>query len=244
MKFVYGKAAPFQRGQYLSQSDVLQMRSCLELQVREFHGDGTTDRSAKSACHEIRYLQSVLVELVIPSRRESGIPEDLVVQIDLGTRERSLTFRNSCPQRSLSTNIYFPRRHQRRPQCLSKIQQIDPSAVFELPVRFAEIRNFRLNVRFRSSRPDLRLLKGERASLDRKLRGNAHRNGNVAFGGKLHVLPIEFPNIDWRSSVSPGVERKTKFRPLHRQRRTHVVIKNPAIHQFHSLHAQIKQHLA
>src|SRR5262249_42466150 len=152
------------------------------------------------------------------------IPEDLVVQIDPRTREISVTLRNSGPQRSLSTNIYFPRRHLRRPQRLSKIQQIYPSAVFELPVRFAEIGDFSLNVRFRSSSHDLRLLQRERVSLDRKLRGNAHRNGNVAFGCKLNVLPIKLTNVDWRSRVSPRIEHKTKFSPLRRQGCPHVVV--------------------
>ena len=161
MQFVNREVAMFDRRQDRGEPRILHMGVRPELQPVETHRHSPGHPPAESAGKKIRHLQAMVVDSIAAMASESRCMKDLIRQRDvlpgitpgaLDLAARELTF---------SAYIDPARRHHRFAQGLPEIQQIDPAAVTEVPLRIREAIHFCLSIEMRVSGTEYPLLKRE-----------------------------------------------------------------------------------
>src|SRR6266849_8437531 len=132
-----------------------------ELQLVESHRHSSGYPSAESPGKKIRNLEAVVVDSIAAAAGESGRVKVYIRERDVLPGITPAALELAAGELAFSAYIDPPCRHHRFTQGFPEIQQIDPAAVPETPLRIRETIHFRLCIEMRVSGTEHPLLERE-----------------------------------------------------------------------------------
>ncbi len=244
VQLVDREVSVFDRRQDSRQLYILHMRVGPEFQAVESQRHAPSYAPAKRARIKIRHLQAAIVDSIAALAGETAGMKDFIRQRDIlpGVAPTALVL--AAGKLAFSAYIDPPCRHHGIAQSFPEIQQIDPAAVPETPLRIREIIHFRLGIEMRVPGAEYSLLKGESFAPYRKLCREPHRQRYEVLRCELHGLPIKIAEIQGILQRAPGLQPEPQVSPMHGNRCFEVVVEQPPVSEQHAPDMPLEERVA
>src|SRR6266849_5559088 len=161
VQLVDGEVAMLDRRQYPCEPHILHMGVRAELHPVETHRHSSGYPAAESPGKKIRNLKAMVVNSIAAAAGESRRMKDFIRERDVLPGITPAALELAAGELAFSAYIDPPRRHHGFTQGFPEVQQIDPAAVPETPLRIRETIHFCLCIEMRVPCDEYPLLERE-----------------------------------------------------------------------------------
>ena len=150
----------------------------------------------------------------------------------------------SAGEMAFSGHIDPPRRDRRLTQGFPEIQEIDPAAVPETPLRIREAIHFRLYIEMRTPGAKYPLFEGKPLAPQREFRCQTNLQGRIVHRGELRGLPLQVAEVQGMVQRTSGIQPQPQISSMYGDRRLGVVVENPPVDEQKAPDVQLEKRVA